>query len=179
MQGRRRAWSLYVYLLLGIMAGSGCTLMRSPTDISLAGVIRVPAIDPGSWKAGGVFVAFAGVAFARGADAVDGGAFFAGALPAGAFAEAFRSAGLAPLDSEGSLATVDFLAAALPAVLAGAATTFLAGAFLAGVGAIVRASSEGAGRGNVRWYRSGPGAPQHLRPDQRVPVVAATSMLRG
>ena len=37
------------------MAGSGCT--HSPTSTSLAGVIRVPAIDPGSWKAGGVFVA--------------------------------------------------------------------------------------------------------------------------
>ena len=73
----------------------------------------------------------------------------------------------------------DFCAAAFPAVLAGAAATFLAGAFLAGVGAIVRASSEGAGRGNVRWYRSGTGAPQRLRPVQRVPVVAATSMLSG
>ncbi|HEY5866594.1 MAG TPA: neutral/alkaline non-lysosomal ceramidase N-terminal domain-containing protein [Candidatus Tectomicrobia bacterium] len=55
MQGPWRVWRLYFYLLLGMMAGSGCT--RSPAALSPAGVIRVPAIDPGSWKAGGVFVA--------------------------------------------------------------------------------------------------------------------------
>jgi neutral ceramidase len=42
------------------MAGNGCTLLRSPSALSLASVIRVPAIDPGSWKAGGVFVAGVG-----------------------------------------------------------------------------------------------------------------------
>ena len=52
-----RTWRLYVCLLLGIMAGSGCTRPLTPMLIPTSTVIRVPGIDPGSWKAGGVFVA--------------------------------------------------------------------------------------------------------------------------
>jgi hypothetical protein len=52
-----RLWRLYVCLLLGIMAGSGCMHPSTPIRIPPSTVIRVPAIDPGSWKAGGIFVA--------------------------------------------------------------------------------------------------------------------------
>ena len=55
-----RIWRLYVCLLLGIMVGSGCTPPPTPMLIPTSTVIRVPGIDPGSWKAGGVFVAGVG-----------------------------------------------------------------------------------------------------------------------
>jgi Neutral/alkaline non-lysosomal ceramidase, N-terminal len=53
-------WRICVCLLLGIMAGSGCTSSPTPMLIPTATVIRVPGIDPGSWRAGGVFVAGVG-----------------------------------------------------------------------------------------------------------------------
>jgi neutral ceramidase len=52
-----RIWRFYVCLLLGLMTGSGCTRPLTPVLIPPSTVIRVPGIDPGSWKAGGVFVA--------------------------------------------------------------------------------------------------------------------------
>ncbi len=55
-----RTWRLYICLLLGIMTGSGCTDTPAPILIPTSTVIRAPGIDPGSWKAGGVFVAGVG-----------------------------------------------------------------------------------------------------------------------
>jgi neutral ceramidase len=60
MHNRWRIWRLAVYLLLGIMGGSGCTRYQTPILIPTTTVIRVPGIDPGSWKSGGVFVAGVG-----------------------------------------------------------------------------------------------------------------------
>jgi neutral ceramidase len=60
MHNRWRIWRLAVYLLLGIMGGSGCTRYQTPMLIPTTTVIRVPGIDPGSWKSGGVFVAGVG-----------------------------------------------------------------------------------------------------------------------
>ena len=56
----RDTWRICVCLLLGIMAGSGCTHSSTPMLIPTSTVIRVPGIDPGSWRAGGVFVAGVG-----------------------------------------------------------------------------------------------------------------------
>jgi neutral ceramidase len=53
-------WRLSICLLLGIVVGSGCTRPPTPRLIPTSTVIRVPGIDPGSWKAGGVFVAGVG-----------------------------------------------------------------------------------------------------------------------
>src|SRR4030095_9823502 len=55
-----RIWRLYVCLLLGIMAGRGCTPPPTPRLIPTSTVIRVQGIDPGSWRAGGIFVAGVG-----------------------------------------------------------------------------------------------------------------------
>src|SRR4029453_15416369 len=57
MPDRWRIWRLTVCCFLGIMAGSGCTPPPTSRLLPASTVIRVPGIDPGSWKAGGVFVA--------------------------------------------------------------------------------------------------------------------------